>query len=473
MPSTASTPLPIHRQALITWYERNRARSRALFDLIDPAAYYTRPIALRNPIVFYEGHLPAFNVIVLIKRGLERPGVDEALERLFARGIDPEDEQAALANATSPWPSREAVQAYARAADDLMIAALRDAKIERPGHPVLDRAEGAFTALEHEAMHQETLLYMWHRLAHDAKRAPEPNGHSGSARAFELTAVDRTPPAPRVAHVPAGRTTLGASRHPGGLNVVPFGWDNEFNAHVRDVAAFDIDVYNVTNADYLRFMDAGGYDRRELWTEDGWNWRESQKITHPIFWERRTGDAGESAWYWRGQFNYVPLPLAWPVYVSHAEASAYAAWAGGRLPTEAEYHRAAFGTPQSGDGRGAERRYPWGDAPPDATRANLDFERWDPVAVGSRPLGASAWGVEDLVGNGWEWTSTIFEPFPGFAPMAAYPEYSADFFDGQHYVMKGASPVTAKELVRPSFRNWFRHTYPYVYATFRCVRDPR
>jgi gamma-glutamyl hercynylcysteine S-oxide synthase len=458
----------LDRDSLIAWFAKNRARSAQLFAMLDADTYYQRPISLRNPIVFYEGHLPAFNVIVLIKRGLGQPGVDEKLERLFARGIDPEDEQAAAANASSPWPSREAVQTYARAADDLMIEALRHATIDRPGHPVLDRAEGAYTALEHEAMHQETLLYMWHRLPHAVKQAPENN-----ARGAVLTAADRTPPVPRIAHVPAGRTTLGASRHAGGLNVVPFGWDNEFDAHVHDVPAFDIDVYNVTNADFLRFMDAGGYDRREFWTEEGWNWREAQMVTHPIFWERRADQNGEQAWHWRGQFEYIPLPLAWPVYVSHAEACAYAEWAGGRLPTEAEYHRAAFGTPQSGDGRGPERQYPWGDAPPDATRANLDFERWDPVAVGSRPLGASAWGVEDLVGNGWEWTSTIFEPFPGFKPMAAYPEYSADFFDGQHYVMKGASPVTAKELVRPSFRNWFRHTYPYVYATFRCVRDPR
>jgi formylglycine-generating enzyme required for sulfatase activity len=79
-------------------------------------------------------------------------------------------------------------------------------------------------------------------------------------------------------------------------------------------------------------------------------------------------------------------------------------------------------------------------------------------------------GVHDLVGNGWEWTSTVFEPFAGFTPMRSYPEYSADFFDGHHFVMKGASPATARELIRPSFRNWFRGNYPYVYAKFRTAR---
>ena len=101
----------------------------------------------------------------------------------------------------------------------------------------------------------------------------------------------------------------------------------------------------------------------------------------------------------------------------------------------------------------------------------FDFASWDPQPAGSHPAGASAWGVEDLVGNGWEWTSTPFAPFPGFRAMASYPEYSADFFDGQHFVMKGASPVTARELLRPTFRNWFRARYPYVYATFRCVKQ--
>ena len=139
-------------------------------------------------------------------------------------------------------------------------------------------------------------------------------------------------------------------------------------------------------------------------------------------------------------FENIPLPAAWPVYVSGEEAAAFARWRGRRLPTESEYHRAAFGASSASAGGRVERAYPWGDAAPDATRGNFDFASWEPVPAGARPLGASAWGVHDLVGNGWEWTSTVFGPFPGFEPMASYPEYSADFFDGQHYVIKGASP---------------------------------
>jgi formylglycine-generating enzyme required for sulfatase activity len=137
-----------------------------------------------------------------------------------------------------------------------------------------------------------------------------------------------------------------------------------------------------------------------------------------------------------------------------------------RLPTEAEYHRAAFGAPS-----GEERSFPWGeDAPHPALHGNFDFWRYDPEPVDAHPAGASAWGIADLIGNGWEWTSTLFAPLPGFVPMASYPQYSADFFDGKHYVMKGASPVTAGGLIRRSFRNWFYDDYPYMFAKFRCVR---
>ena len=217
----------------------------------------------------------------------------------------------------------------------------------------------------------------------------------------------------------------------------------------------------MTNAAFLEFVEAGGYGDPQWWRPEDWAWVQAEDIRHPLFWERH-----DTAWYWRGMFDLMPLPLSWPVYVSHAEASAYARWRGARLPTEAEFQRAAYGTPSGG-----ARTYPWGEAVPTPEHGALDFSSWDPQPAGSHPAGRSAWGIDDLVGNGWEWTSTIFAPFPGFTPMPSYPEYSADFFDGEHFVMKGASPVTARELVRPTFRNWFRPRYPYVYATFRCARD--
>jgi formylglycine-generating enzyme required for sulfatase activity len=162
----------------------------------------------------------------------------------------------------------------------------------------------------------------------------------------------------------------------------------------------------------------------------------------------------------------MPLPESWPVYVSHAEASAFARWAKKKLPTEAQWHRAAYGTPQ-----GREQEYPWGDAPPENHHGNFHHQRWDPSPVDAHSAGASAFGVLDLLGNGWEWTSTPFGPLDGFKPFPFYRGYSADFFDGKHFVMKGGSARTDACMVRRSFRNWFQPHYPYAYATFRCVEE--
>lgn len=409
------------RDELIASYRRYRERTRKLFDFFPPDAYYARPISLRNPVVFYEGHLPGFSVNTLVKLALRREGVDAKLETLFARGIDPEDE-ASVRSPTDLWPSRDEVQAFAAQCDALVEDALRTGQLENDDVPQLRGAEAVFTILEHELMHQETLLYMLNATEKPVGRWRLAVGGGSSQVANE------------VIEIPAGIATLGAPRD-------RFGWDNEFLAHTVEVPAFSMDSLNVTNGDYLAFVEA-------------------TSANAPHFWQR--GENGE--WLRRVMFGVEPLRLDAPVYVTHDEAAAYAQWKGKRLPTEAEFHRAAYGTP-SGD----ERLHPWGDEEPDATRGNFDFAHWDPVAVGSYPTGASAWGVHDLVGNGWEWTSTLFRPFEGFAPMPSYPEYSADFFDDAHYVLKGASPVTARELVRRSFRNWFRPNYPYVFATFRCV----
>ena len=436
------------REALLDRFSRIRARTRALFDLLDDAVYYERPIGVRNPVVFYEGHLPAFAINTLIKKGLGRPGVDEHLERIFARGIDPESEATASPRGNPSWPAREIVRDYARAADALIEDAIRVADLEREDHPLLRRGQALWAILEHEEMHQETLAYMWHQVPYALKRKP--------VTYMTLPPTLRDAPTPAQARIPAGVATLGTS-----IDDSAFAWDNEEPVHQVSVDAFGIDVYNVTNRDYMAFVEAGGYRDARWWRPEDWAWIEEERITHPAYWEQH----GET-WYWRAMFEWVPLPDAWPVYVTWAEANAYARWRGQRLPTEAEYHRAAFGTPD-----GSERQYPWGNVLRDGvTPGNFDFRRWDPERVGAHPDGASAFGVHDLIGNGWEWTSTAFGPFEGFTPLPSYPEYSADFFDGDHFVMKGGSPVTARALVRRGFRNWFRPRYPYVYATFRCVQ---
>ncbi len=436
------------RTDLVDRYRRNRARSRDLFALLSDAAYYSQPIALRHPIVFYEGHLPGFSFNTLIRKALGGTRLDPRLEDLFARGIDPHESSAegsGTARQESQWPSRDAVQAFAAEADRLVVEALMHADLDRPGHAFLDRAEAAFAILEHEEMHQETLLYMWHRLPFAQKKAP----------AAYQPRIEGASPSVEWVEVPGGRVTMGVDR-----GAIPFHWDNECPAWLEFVPGFAIERHDVTNERFLEFVDAGGYRDERWWAAEDWRWLRAEGHGHPLFWERR-GDV----WCWRGMFDTIPLPASWPVYVSEAEASAFARWRGARLPTEGEFQRAAYGSPSG------ERAQPWGSEAPTSRHGVFDFASWDPEPAGSHPDGASAWGVEDLVGNGWEWTCTPFAPFPGFQAMPSYPEYSADFFDQQHVVLKGASPATARDLLRPTFRNWFRTRYPYVYATFRCVKS--
>jgi gamma-glutamyl hercynylcysteine S-oxide synthase len=317
--------------------------------------------------------------------------------------------------------------------------------------------------MEHEMMHQETLLYMMQRLPLEKKVKP------AWLPPYVLT---RGRPGDKI-EIPAGTAMLGAR-----FEHLPFGWDNEFAAVGVPVPAFRIDSTPVTNAQFLAFVEAGGYRRSELWGDEDGVWRGQEGIEHPAVWELIDG-----RWMYRTVFDRLPLDQVadWPVYVSLAEARAFAAWRGERLPTEAEFHRAAFGEPSrrngdvtGGDGRPAEaeRRLPWGETVPAERHGNFGFRQWAPTPVGTHPEGASAWGVQDLIGDGWEWTNTVFGGLPGFtAYIPGYEGYSADFFDGKHYVMKGGSWATADALVRPSFRNWFQAHYPYVFAKFRCVAD--
>lgn len=418
---TLAPALPLDREALASRYRANRRRTNAIFGLIAPEAYEEAPIALRHPFVFYDGHIPAFSYITLVRDALHQPSLDAEFERLFNRGIDPRDATVAAKLKRSAWPDGARIAEFGAHVDAAVLAAYASARLDDPDNPNLVRGEAAYNIIEHEQMHHETLMYIVHRLARERQRGPRSEHR-------DIAPARREPVA-----IPAGRTTLGARR-----GALVFGWDNEFEETVVDVGAFGIDVYDVTNEEYLAFVRDGG--------------------PMPSFWFERDG-----AFMLRGCFEDLPLPLSWPVWCTQQQAAQFARWSGGRLPTEAEYQRAAYGTPG-----GEERAQPWGDDQPDPSRhGNFGWRRYDPEPVGSSPAGASAWGVHDLIGNGWEWTATPFAPLPGFRPMASYPLYSNDFFDGMHYVMKGAAPVTASGLVRRSLRNWFYFDYPYVFASFR------
>jgi gamma-glutamyl hercynylcysteine S-oxide synthase len=403
------------RAGLASELARARDQSQRLFSILHPSVLYERPIAERHRVVFYIGHLDAFDYIQICREGLGLKSREPQLDALFQAGIDP-DSTSLPSDTRADWPALPEVMKYIEQARGQVDDALDTAP-----------EQAVFMALEHRLMHVETLAYMFHNFPSSAKSAP--------SELRQETSRPYIAGRNELCEIPSGEATLGKQRDD------QFGWDNEYEQTRRFVPGFRIQQHKVTNGEYLRFVDAGA--------------------AMPHFWSKQ-GDR----LYQRGMFSDTPLPLDWPVYVTQREATAYATWLGMTLPTEAQFDRAGYG-----DARPELRRFPWGDAEPEAHHGNFDFRRWEPESVYATAAGASQFGVGQLAGNGWEWTSSVFEPFEGFLPSPSYSGYSANFFDGQHYVMKGASPLTAARLLRRSFRNWFRPEYPYVYAGFRCVEN--
>lgn len=456
MPATSNDVIARHH--LLDELAAARRRTDEIFSVVRPEHLYDRPIAERHRIVFYIGHLEAFDWNLFHDRVLKLKSFHPEYDRLFAFGIDPvggglPDDQ------PSDWPSLAAVHDYVSRVRNILDDKLSDALADP-----YDRRFEAFplstllnVAIEHRLMHAETLAYMLHQLPLKHKISPP-----ADQRVFPPASPDH-----RSIEIPASPVTLGLARSSG-----KFGWDNEFESHTVDVPSFAIDQFKVSNGQYLEFVQAGGYDTPSFWEHPNqnvdkntdWMWKTENNISHPAFWKR---DADQ--WIYRAMFEEIPLPLDWPVYVSQAEANAFAKWAGKSLPSEAEWQRAAYST-----AGGSQRSYPWGDETPRAELhlGNFDFAGWNPTPVNAFPKNRSAFGVCGMLGNGWEWTSTVFAPFPGFEPFPFYRGYSADFFDGKHFVMKGGSARTAAGMLRPTFRNWFQSHYQYMYAGFRCVTRP-
>jgi ergothioneine biosynthesis protein EgtB len=440
------------QSSLLSRIQEARARTDAIFQILPPNSFYDRPIAERHRLIFYLGHLEAFdwNLFAPVL-GLEARHSE--FNKLFAFGIDPVG-GGLPADQPGDWPNIAQVEKYNRVVRETLDSALHGVSGSSLSDPLIADGTLQQVAIEHRLMHAETLAYLLHGLAVERK-TPHP-------AAF---ADPRPTPRQRQTTIPAGAATLGQPR--GELHA--FGWDNEFGEERISVPAFSIDVFPVTNGEFLKFIRAGGYEDSRYWRPEDWEWKRRQRLEHPHFWVARSSSPAtdpDTQWEYRAMFGTIPLPLCWPVYVSHAEASAFARWAGKKLPTEPQWHRAAYATPE-----GTERIYPWGDAQPESAHGNFHHQRWDATAVDAHPASASALGVHDLLGNGWEWTSTVFGPLPGFEPLPFYRGYSADFFDGKHFVMKGGSPRTDACMLRRSFRNWFQPHYPYAYATFRCVEE--
>lgn len=388
-----------------------RQSTDTLFDEIRPAARYERPIPERHRLAFYVGHLEAFDWNLLRQCLSLPPSRTPALDQLFAFGIDP-PMGAEPQDQPEDWPSWPQVLEYVNETRRRI-----DEHVPQTPSHVLEML------LEHRWMHRETLDYLLHQLSLCGRRVPE----------SMTTHADGPPVETGMVPIPAGHAVLGA---PDGV----FAWDNERSEQRVFVNDFRISRYKITNGEYLKFVHEGGAPSA-FWVQQG------------------------TEWFYKGMDGLIPLPLDWPVYATKDQADAFAAWRGQRLPTEAEYHRAAYGDYESA------LPYPWGHSPVNEQVANADLAGRDLWPVTATPGGDSPFGVAQTVGNGWEWTQTPFEPFPGFRIDPLYPGYSKPFFDGEHFVVKGASPATSVKLIRPSFRNWFRHDYPYAYVSFRTVED--
>ena len=436
---------PTRGAALAEWVRDARACSLELVsDLSDEELLGPR-LAIVNPLLWEIGHVAWFQERWVLRHALGAPPIRADADALWDSIAIAHDARWDLA-----LPAREETFAYVRAVRDRVLERL-DA-----GDPNAKLRYFVLLTVFHEDMHTEAFTYTRQTLGY----APPKLGVGGvgpgagqDAGAGSAALGD--------ARVPGGRFSLGARPED------PFVFDNEKWAHAVEVAPFAIARAAVTQAEYAEFVEVGGYARREWWSDAGWHWREGEAAELPLYW-RRAGGAFE-----RRRFDaWVPLEADLPVlHVSWFEAEAYCRFAGRRLPTELEWEVAAAGEPDDDGSRLAprKRRLPWGDAPPDPTRARLDWSGGGPASVHAYAPGESAFGCRQMLGNVWEWTSSDFGPYPGFV-ADPYREYSEPWFRG-HKVLRGGCWATRGRLLRNTWRNFYEPHRRDVWSGLRtCAR---
>ena len=414
-----------------------RTRSLALTSCVDESELTTQHSRLMSPLVWDLAHVGSQEEIWLLRAVGGNEPMRPEIDSLYDAFQHPRADRPAL-----PLLSPQEARSY--------IATVRDRALDLIDAPVHggDRlTEQGFVfgmVAQHEQQHDETMLAT-HQL------------RPGAA----VLSAAQPPPAPPDATrlpaqtlVPAGPFTMGTSTEPWAL-------DNERPAHTVDLPAYWIDTVPVTNGAYLDFMADGGYERPKLWTAAGWAHRCRAGLNAPLFcW------AEDGRWL-RRRFGITEAvePNEPVTHVCWYEADAYARWAGRRLPTEAEWEKAA----RHDQATGRSRRYPWGDDPPTTESANLDQRHLRPARAGAYPAGASPLGVRQLIGDVWEWTSSDFLPYPGFTSFP-YREYSEVFFGSDYKVLRGGSFGTAAVACRGTFRNWDLPVRRQIFSGFRTAR---
>ncbi|WP_019854464.1 ergothioneine biosynthesis protein EgtB [Actinopolyspora mortivallis] len=426
------------RERVAVELDRTRRRSAALTDVVDDEELVKQHSPLMSPLVWDLAHVGSQEEQWLVRdvggRRALRPDIDDLYDAFqHARAERPE------LPLLGPDESRQYVATVRDKVHDVLE------RVPLRGRRLVDNAFAFGMIVQHEQQHDETMLATHQlRRGDPVLHAPDPPAPpEGTETSGEVL-------------IPAGSFTMGTSEEPWAL-------DNERPAHRVHVDDFLIDAHPVTNADFFRFVDSGGYQQPRWWSEEGWRYLRHAGLEAPLFW-RRSGDV-----WMRRRFGRVePVPAREPVmHVSFHEALAYANWAGKRLPTEAEWEKAARFDPRSG----RSRRYPWGDAAPEPHHANLGQRHLRPAPVGAFPEGRSPAGVGQLIGDVWEWTATDFAPYPGFEAFP-YREYSEVFFGPSYKVLRGGSFGTDPAACRATFRNWDFPVRRQIFAGFRCARTP-
>ena len=431
----------LEREAVVARFADVRRRTLELVGVLDWETLRRQHIPLLSPMVWDLGHIGNFEEQWIHQRLAGSPPLVEGLHRMFDPVANPRATRAGL-----PLPTGEELLAYLARVRQTTLAVL--ASGTDGGDPrLVDDGLVYEMVAEHEEQHQETLLQCMQVLD-----APS----YSPARRRELPAG--RPVSRDMVAVPAGPFRMGWQRR-------GFAYDNELPPHEVEVAAFRIDRFPVTHGDYLGFVEDGGYARRELWQPAGWAFREREAFEAPRHWRRAAGGG------WEARFMDRVLPLADAadlpvVHVCYWEADAFARWAGKRLPGEAEWEKAALWDPAAG----AARPWPWGEEPPTPERANVDQLGFAPAPVGAYPRGASALGVEQLIGDVWEWTSSDFGGYPGFDAYP-YDDYSKNWFGDDYKVLRGGSWATRPAVARGTFRNWDYAIRRQIFSGFRCALD--
>lgn len=433
-----TTTSSLHR-GLVDLLESGRTRTQALVAPLTEDDLHGQPVDFLSPLVWDVGHIACFEDLWLVRRLTGRSSRDPARDQLYDAFEHPRWTRGEL----PLMPVSESLQYLDEVRTETLDVLSR---LElAPDAPLL--ADGATHRMiaQHERQHQETMLQAL------ALR----NGPYGPAQQSRPRPSRRVDDRDQVL-VPGGPFPLGTNQR-------AWSYDNERPLHVVEVDPFLLDRFPVTCRRYAAFIDAGGYDHPEVWSERGWRWRQETGHSAPQGWEHDLA----GGWTRRRFGHLEPLDPAEPVqHVSYFEAEAFANWAGGRLPTETEWEKAASWDPATM----TKRRYPWGDAHPTSRHANLDIRRFGPAPVGSYPAGASAVGAEQLAGDIYEWTSSGFDPYPGFVAFP-YREYSEVFFGGDYRVLRGSSWAIGPAMARTTYRNWDHPYRRQIFAGLRVAYD--